>query len=186
MQTDHLDLATRRKLFCGSFQTRQVSWPKQPFNRFHPPDHMRLLTLLTLFLLLLSGLLFSGCEDKNCNCYCSSFDAQELILNDTVELKYSELDCNPEYEFRLSFDSLSDSRCPLEAVCVWEGNAEVRLIVQSSEYGSNTFRLNTNETFLTDTMVNGFRYELIDVLPYPEVDQDYELDDYTLQLIISR
>jgi len=146
---------------------------------------MRLKTIIIPVLLLLTGLFITGCEDKNCNCYCSSFDAQELILNDTVELKYSELDCNPEYEFRLSFDSLSDSRCPLEAACVWEGNAEVRLIVQSSEHGSNIFRLNTNEKFLTDTMVNGFRYELIEILPYPEVDQDYQLDDYTLQLIIS-
>jgi hypothetical protein len=34
-------------------------------------------------------------------------------------------------------------------------------------------------------LINGIRYELIDVLPYPEVDQDYQLDDYTLQLIIS-
>ena len=146
---------------------------------------MRQLTIFVFSLLLLSGLLFSGCEDKNCNCLCSSFDAQELILNDTVYLKYNELYCNPEYEFQLSFDSISDSRCPIGAVCFWEGNASIRFIVQAIGNDSNTFRLNTNGKFLTDTVINGLRYELIDLLPYPEVDMDYQLDDYTLQLLIS-
>lgn len=146
---------------------------------------MRQLTIFVFSLLLLSGLLFSGCEDKNCNCLCSSFDAQELILNDTVYLKYNELYCNPEYEFQLSFDSISDSRCPIGAVCFWEGNASIRFIVQAIGNDSNTFRLNTNGEFLTDTVINGLRYELIDLLPYPEVDKDYSLDDYTLHLLIS-
>ena len=146
---------------------------------------MRQLTIFALYVFLLSGLLISGCEDSSCNCYCSSYDAVELMLNDTVELKYNELYCNPEYEFRLSFDSISDSRCPIGAACIWEGNASIRLIVQAMGNDSNTFRLNSNGEFLTDTVINGLLYELIDLLPYPEVDKDYQLEDYTLQLLIS-
>ena len=41
------------------------------------------------------------------------------------------------------------------------------------------------ELTLTDTLVNGLRFELIDLLPYPEVKRDYQLDDYTLHLLIS-
>ena len=146
---------------------------------------MRLKTIIIPVLLLLTGLFITGCEDKNCNCYCSSYDAVELMLNDTVELKYSELYCNPEYEFRLSIDSISDSRCPIGAACIWEGNARVKLHVQQYGKSPSTFWLNTHSSFLTDTVLNGLRYELIDVLPYPEVDKDYSLDDYTLQLLIS-
>ena len=146
---------------------------------------MRHLTILALSIFLLSGLLSSGCEDNLCNCSCDSYDALDLPLNDTVDLKFSKLYCNPDYEIRLSFDSLSDSRCPIGAICFWEGNASFRLIVKSYSNESNSFTLNTNGKFLTDTLVNGLRYELIDVLPYPQVDKDYQLDDYILQLIIS-
>ena len=100
-------------------------------------------------------------------------------------MKYSEFYCNPDNEIRLSFDSLSDSRCPNGAVCFWEGNASFRITVKSDSNESNSFKLNTYGKFLTDTVVNGLHYELIDILPYPKIGKDYQLDDYILQLIIS-
>lgn len=145
---------------------------------------MRQPGILILSIFLLSGLLSSGCENK-CDCFCGSYDALELRLNDTIDLKYSELYCNPDYKLRLSFDSLTDSRCPIGAVCFWEGNASFQLIVKSESNETNSFKLNTNENFRSDTVVNGLHYELIDVLPYPHVDKDYQLDDYILQLVIS-
>lgn len=146
---------------------------------------MKQLVILTLFIFFLSGLLTSGCEDNLCNCYCDSYDALALPLNDTVDLKYSELYCNPENELRISFDSLSDSRCPIGATCFWEGNASFRITIKSDSNESNSFKLNTHANFLTDTVVNGLHYELIDVFPYPKIDKEYQLDDYILQLIIS-
>lgn len=38
---------------------------------------------------------------------------------------------------------------------------------------------------LNDTVANDLRFELIDVLPYPEADKDYQLDDYILLMHIS-
>jgi len=146
---------------------------------------MRQKIIIALSIFLVSSLLFSACELSNCDCYCSNYDADELTLNDTIELKYTELYCNPEYELRLSFDSIADSRCPIGAICVWEGNASVDLII--TQYGESEaiIRLNTYGGFLTDTTVNGLRYELIDLLPYPVIDKDYVLDDYILHLKIS-
>jgi hypothetical protein len=146
---------------------------------------MRQKAIIIPILVLLTGLFFSGCEKNQCKCFCSDYDAKELILNDTVELKYSGLYCNPEYEIRLSFDSISDSRCPTGAVCVWEGNASVRLIIQNTANDSTTFRLNTHGSLLSDTLVGGLHFELIDLLPYPELNKEYSLDDYTLQFLIS-
>lgn len=146
---------------------------------------MRKLSILGISILLLSGLLSPGCEDSLCNCSCDSYNATVFSLNDTVDLKYSRLYCNPDYEIRLSFDSLTDSRCPIGAECIWEGNASFQLIVRSASGETNSFRLNTFGHFLSDTIVNGLRYELIDVLPYPKVDKDYEPDDYILQLVVS-
>jgi len=145
---------------------------------------MRKKTFITIFIFLLSAFLYSGCELFQCDCYCSNYGAEDLTLNETAELKYSELYCNSEYEFRLSFDSLSDGRCPIGAMCVWEGNARVKLIIKQEGKSDDTFWLNTFDGFLTDTTVNGLRFELIELQPYPEIDKDYILDDYILQLKI--
>ena len=146
---------------------------------------MKQLSFIAFIIFLLSTFLYSGCELFQGDCYCSNYAAEELTLNDTVELKYSELYCNSKYEFRLSFDSLSDGRCPIGMMCLWEGNARVKLIIQQPGKSISTFWLNTFDGFLTDTTVYGIRYELIDLLPYPDVDKDYSLDDFILHLKIS-
>ena len=146
---------------------------------------MKQLSFIVFFIILLSAFLYSGCELFQRDCYCSNYAAEELTLNDTVELRYSELYCNSKYEFRLSFDSLSDGRCPIGMMCLWEGNARVKLIIQQPGKSISTFWLNTFDGFLTDTTVYSIRYELIDLLPYPDVDKDYSLDDFILHLKIS-
>ena len=146
---------------------------------------MRLKRFIIPVLFLLTGLFITGCELFQGNRYCSDYGAEDLTLNETVDFKYSELYCNSKYEFRLSFDSLSDGRCPIGAWCIWEGTARVKLHVQQSGKKTISFWLNTHSSLLTDTIVNDLRFELIDLLPYPEVDVDYSLDDYILQLKIS-
>ena len=146
---------------------------------------MRHLTFIALLTVLLSTILYSGCEKYQCNCSCSDEDAEELTLNDTIDYKYSKLYCNAEYEIQLSFDSITDGRCPIGAMCVWEGNASVKLLIKQDGENDASFTLNTFDGFLTDTTVNGIHYELIDMLPYPVIDKDYQLDDYILQLQIS-
>ena len=136
-------------------------------------------------ILLLAGLLLPGCELFLRNDYCSNFDIEELPLNETLDMRYSELYCNAEYEIRLSFDSLQDSRCPTGAVCIWEGNGRIQLILRKGDEDPIRFWLNTHVNFLSDTVVKGLRFELVDMLPYPEVDKDYQREDYILQLLIS-
>jgi hypothetical protein len=146
---------------------------------------MRHKTIIRLSIILLSILIFAGCEVSQCTCFCSDYEAKELILNDTIDLKYRELYCDPAYAIRLSFDSISDSRCPIGASCFWEGNASIKFIVTDKRDSVDTFRLNTFGGYHSDTLVGGLRYELIDLLPYPEIGKDYSLDDYTVQVLIS-
>ena len=146
---------------------------------------MRSRTILALALFLLSGLLHPGCELIDRHQYCDPYDSGELTLNDTLELKYNQLYCNSKYEFRLSFDSLSDGRCPIGAWCIWEGTARVNLIVQPSGKAKQTFTLFTHKGFLNDTLLDGIRYEFIDLFPYPEIDRNYREEDYILRFLIS-
>lgn len=144
---------------------------------------MRHTTYIAIIIFLFSASLHYGCE--NCKCYCSGYDVEELVLNDTVDLKYSTTYCNPEYEIRLGFDSIVESRCPTGVICFWEGNASVKLLIKQEGESDTSFILNTYGGYLNDTLVNGIRYELINLLPYPHIDRDYSLDDYTLQVYIT-
>jgi len=135
------------------------------------------------FLLIL--VLLTTCENRDCDCLCSAYGSEQFRINDTLQLKYNEIYCNPEYEFLIGFDSLADNRCPLGAVCIWEGNAGITITLKSRNRVYSSFRLNTHSRFLTDTIVNGLRFELIDVLPYPEINKDYSPEDYQLLLYIS-
>jgi hypothetical protein len=139
--------------------------------------------ILSIFLLILG--VPRGCEDRSCDCLCAAYESEEIFINDTLRLKFNEIYCNPEYEFLIGFDSIRDNRCPLGAVCVWEGNAGITITIKSKHQRYTRFRLNTHERFLTDTLVNGLHYELINVLPYPEINKDYALEDYELLLYIS-
>jgi hypothetical protein len=172
-------LLKRQPLFFVSFKSN-LSFDILLLN-----TDMRQKAIIALSTCLLAGLLLSACEVFHCNCYCSNYSAEELKLNEVVELGYSDLYCNSKNEFRLSFDSIMDSRCPIGAECIWEGNARVKIRMQQSGQDPATFWLDTHVGFVTDTVVHGLRFELTDVLPYPEVGKDYQLDDYIVQMIIT-
>lgn len=70
---------------------------------------------------------------------------------------------------RICLDSLSDSRCPANAVCVWAGVAVVKLsvTVNNKVY---SFKLSTAKSAAfppADTSVANHRFGLSKVLPYP-------------------
>lgn len=137
-----------------------------------------------IYTILILAFLFSGCELLLRDTYCSQYAVEELKLNDTIGLRYGELYCNSEYEILLSVDSIQDSRCPIGALCIWEGNGRVKINLQEGGDRSS-FWLNTHDNFLQDTVIHGVKYELTDLLPYPEVEQEYQLEDARIYILIS-
>ena len=109
-----------------------------------------------------------------------------LVLNDTIEQKFNEIIYNFDNDFRIQLDSvITDSRCPIGADCVWEGNAEIKfeLIIEGNyQY---LFDLNTNSQFQADTLIKGFRFKLIRVLPYPKIDEVLEKEDYKVEIVVN-
>lgn len=146
---------------------------------------MRSGQIIVFSLCLLFGQIYTGCELFDRHGFCDKYNSEELTLNDTIDFNYSELYCNSKYELRLSFDSLSDGRCPIGAWCIWEGTARINFIVQSSSASTHIFSLFTHNSLLNDTVIDGIGYELIDVLPYPELEKNYQEEDYILRLFIS-
>lgn len=82
---------------------------------------------------------------------------------------------------------ISDSRCPIGVVCIWQGEATVTLEVKeisSFDEAIGTVVLSTVHQPV-DTMSN-FIFRLIDVLPYPVYGKEVPDSDKKVVLKIDR
>ena len=71
---------------------------------------------------------------------------------------------------RLCFDSLiSDSRCPANAICIWQGTATARFSLTKNNE-TKTFVLSTLSqppAYTKDTILSGYKIEFLNLSPYP-------------------
>jgi hypothetical protein len=83
---------------------------------------------------------------------------------------------------RLAFGQvLSDSRCPVDAVCVWQGNAEVEVGIRAGMGPTIPLRMNTGlDPRSADWQ--GIRVTLVDLMPAPRTDVRIEPEDYSVRL----
>ncbi len=89
-----------------------------------------------------------------------------------VELKFS--DCENGNidgdDLKLCFDAVvSDSRCPANAVCIWQGAATATFSFTKNGHSHN-FNLSTitlPPNYTKDTVIVGYKIEFIDLSPYP-------------------
>jgi hypothetical protein len=79
----------------------------------------------------------------------------------------------------------SDSRCPKGVLCISEGNAAVTLEHSFISRNPVRFTLNTS-TQPRDTILHGYKFALLDVVPYPQSEAPIDPDSYKLSLILER
>lgn len=81
---------------------------------------------------------------------------------------------------------IQDSRCPQNVVCVWEGIAVARFTV-NAQNTAHVFTLSTTtfEQYSRDTIVAGFKFEFINLLPRKEEDKPVKYKDYIAEVKIS-
>jgi len=126
---------------------------------------------------------FLACEKTSIS---NSPAAKELILNDTLTIAYQDTLRNTDENSWLTFSSLvADSRCAINVVCVWEGNAEISFTFFNG-VKSASFNLNTHPMFGRDTTVLGFDFSLIEVDPYPHIDSLYTAEDYSVSVLMTK
>ncbi len=124
--------------------------------------------LLTLFLFLIIGFSVQSCKN---DINAPSVDCKgktSLHINKPSNIELSKVACNSRHNLRLQALNVEDSRCPEGVQCFWAGNASVEfhLTTKKAEY---YFSLNTfnGKDFTNDTIIEGLKYHLLDVLPYP-------------------
>jgi len=83
-------------------------------------------------------------------------------LNECVDVQRSNR------TIKVCIDSVSDSRCPFNALCIWAGVAIVKLRVTGAAVHSFQLSTISNGHFPpTDTTIENHRLYLTKVLPYP-------------------
>lgn len=113
---------------------------------------------------------------------CSSQDDSEFDRQYNLETNNC-FDVNGT-EYNLCLESVNDSRCPTDLVCIWEGNAAANFIL-NSKTDSKPFTLNTNQSFQRDTILNRLKIELVRVSPYP-ITTATNQNEYSVTIKISK
>ncbi|MBK6932384.1 MAG: hypothetical protein IPH12_16625 [Saprospirales bacterium] len=130
-----------------------------------------------------TGLLIAiACQHKDANLFFKldtpfSLDQGNLAVweeNDAVQLR---------------FEKVTDSRCPVDAQCVWAGRVELELtFIQPGDTQTTTLILGdpAGTTFTDQAVFGDFLVKLLDVKPHPTVNQPNPFDHYTIQLEVKK
>ena len=79
---------------------------------------------------------------------------------------------------------VEDSRCPIDVVCVWEGNALVELGIRAGM--GPTFPLQLNTALQPRAIEwNGVRVTLLEVQPAPRASQPTRPEDYVVRILVE-
>ena len=91
-----------------------------------------------------------------------------------------------EGDIQVLLIDVNDYRCPVNVVCLWEGNAEVSLRLN---HGNETedFILHTlgYDEYPDHATVLSLEIELLEVLPLPFEGMTYDLEDYTVNIHVT-
>jgi hypothetical protein len=88
-------------------------------------------------------------------------------------------------ELRLTFRSVEgDSRCPIDAVCVWAGDAEIALRIEQGSQAAVAALHTMLEPKKTEW--NGYTIQLVSVQPARSSSAPTDPKDYRAQLVVTR
>lgn len=106
-------------------------------------------------------------------------------LGDEVRLRVNDSAVVSGTDMRVTFVGVpGDSRCPIDAVCVWQGDAEVRLDLTENRAVVHQTTLHTGvEPKVVE--FNSYRIELLEVAPARRSNDEIRQRDYSVRLRIS-
>lgn len=144
------------------------------------------------FVVLVIGLV-SGCDRSTATPFANSTDRQSTEiaakLDRKFSIKYDRLARIRSEDLDLKFTHVvSDSRCPSETQCVFQGRVEITLhVVQGDrDFGNINLVRQAGLENASIATIDGYSIQLLDVKPYPKTSQPIELSDYSAIIEVSR
>ena len=103
-----------------------------------------------------------------------------------VKVKYGEKKylCNNDSSCFSFTKLISDSRCPSDVICVWQGTASIESGTCNGEEGSVTLEI----YHPVDYTINGVNYtiELTGLDPYPSISHPHEISEYVAAITVKK
>ncbi|MEP7108828.1 MAG: hypothetical protein ABI760_12620 [Ferruginibacter sp.] len=82
---------------------------------------------------------------------------------------------------------IQDSRCPVNAICIWQGIAVARFSLNSENKNHIITLATTNfPPYNKEAIVSGFKIEFKNLLPQREMGKPFNYHDYVAELRITR
>ncbi|MDP2955338.1 MAG: hypothetical protein Q8N53_02865 [Longimicrobiales bacterium] len=132
---------------------------------------------------VLSILVLSGCSEATA----PGSDRQDDVLTAPLELtlRMGEEKAVGGSVLRIAFGQvLEDSRCPVDAMCVWAGNAAVELGIRAGMGPTHPLRLSTTLE-PRSTVWNGLRVTLLEVAPAPRAAEPTKPGAYSVRVRVE-
>ncbi|KAF0151220.1 MAG: hypothetical protein FD143_2159 [Ignavibacteria bacterium] len=138
---------------------------------------MKRLLLLVISLIFL--LTFSGCQDDVLLPSHSSIDiTKDSPKEAALKIGESVLLNN---EMLITFTGVgADSRCPIDVICVWAGDAEIKLKLRKGNLEREVI-LHTG-LLPNSALFDGYEIYLASVLPFPKSNENIKPGQYSIQL----
>jgi hypothetical protein len=135
---------------------------------------------LLFFLVLFPFLL--GCEEEK---PCLGF-----LFGEPLEIGFGETIVHCSEDVSISFvDLLSDSRCPMNVVCIWEGMVEIK-VSMTIRGNQSVFSLSSSpgfgEKIPNSRLIDGYFVKLENVLPYPVAGSNVKDKDRVVVLSVKK
>jgi hypothetical protein len=131
-------------------------------------------------LLLSLALLSAGCQDEGAGVVVWTDELPiEVDLHVGQTVRFSDQD------FAVTFEKVTaEGRCPINAMCIWQGDAAVKLVVQHLNAPAEICTLHTTLT-PRSIVVGGLEITLKGLQPYPSLGDTLNPLQYVARLEIA-
>jgi len=102
-----------------------------------------------------------------------------LQINQSAEIK-------SEYITVTFLNVTSDSRCPSDVTCIWQGQAGIELDVRKGEVESTVSLSIGGDSSPEESIFNAYLIQLVDLSPYPISIKNIQPEDYTVTIKITK
>jgi len=111
--------------------------------------------------------------------------AGKIALGEEFKIKNGREAVVRGEKLSIKVQSVSDSRCPSGATCVWAGNGAVVIKVAKKNKKQVVATLNTS-TEPKEITYRGFKIKLIALSPYPKINQPIDPKNYEATIVVTK
>ena len=109
----------------------------------------------------------------------------KVALGEQFKLKNGQQAIVKGEKLRITIQSITDSRCPSGATCIWAGNGEVVIEVAKKNKKQVVARLNTSSD-PKEIDYRGFKIKLIALNPYPKLNESIDPQNYEATMLVTK